>query len=187
MSFNARAAAEKLFEIADAIEKQASEKTFFVCEGCNHTASLETINSSRAKFAFENQIESVASITVEDTIACRACGGDMKYAATEESEKFFIEAASKKSEDEEDTTDEDSVDEPEEEVSEEETTDEVSGEDAEDDSEEEEEKPKKKTTKDKEDSDGKVEMKKEPKVQFDGEDKKASKTAFDVAVDRYSM
>jgi hypothetical protein len=200
MSFNAREAAQRLFDIADAIEKKAAQKTKFVCAGCNHTASLESINDSRAKFASENDISSVSAVSIEDTISCKACGGDMKYAATEESEKFFVEASEDSDEEvvdeieetpEDEAADEDVVDEtPEEEEIEE--VDEVvePAEDESDDESEEkaEKKPKKRTTKDKEDSDGKVELKDEPKAQFgDGDKKKPkSKTAFDTAVDRYS-
>jgi hypothetical protein len=190
MSFNAKEAAEKLFEIADVIEKRASQETFFVCEGCNHTTNLETINSARARYASENNVESVANASVDDVVACKACGGDMKYAATKESEKFFVEAAAKKSDDEEaeepaEEEAEESTDEVAEEPAEEEAdvfTDEISEEPAE----EKEEKKEKRTTKDKEDTDGKVEVKEEPKAQFGEDNKKSSKTAFDTAVDRYS-
>jgi hypothetical protein len=201
MSFNAKEAAQRLFDIADAIEKQAAKSSFFVCDSCNHTASLESINSLRTKYASENGIESVSNVTIDDTISCKACGGDMKYAATEDSEKFFVEAGEdsdtdlddvdididieedaedaqpKEKEDSEDAEVEDSPE------SEEDSEDEA---EEEDDSEDKEEKPKKRTTKDKEDSDGKVETKEKPEAQFGEDDKKKSKTAFDMAVDRYS-
>jgi hypothetical protein len=190
MSFNAKEAAEKLFEIADVIEKQASQATFFVCEGCNHTSNLETINSVRARYASENNAEVTSNVSVDDTISCKACGGDMKYAATEESEKFFVEAASKKSEDEseEEPVDDFSEEEVSEEPADEETTEEPADEEVSEDPAEEpaEDKKEKRTTKDKEDTDGKVEVKDEPKAQFGEDDKKSSKTAFDTAVNRYS-
>ena len=196
MSFNAKEAAQRLFDIADAIEKQAAEKTLFVCEGCNHTASLGSINTERAKFASDNGISNVSGISVENTITCKACGGDMKYAATEESEKFFVEAADVLIEDTEEVTDEEPAEE--EAPAEEDAPIEVTDEDVDEteapaDEEEEkeekaEDKPKKRSTKDKEDSDGKVELKEEPEAQFGDNDKKTrSKKAFDAAVERYSM
>lgn len=198
MSLNAKEAAQRLFDIADAIEKQASQKTFFVCDSCNHTANLESINNARAKFALENEIEIVASISIEDTISCKACGGDMVYAATEESEKFFVDA----SEDEViEETEEDAQESPEDDADDDseggdltedivdDNSDEVIDEEIEEEPKEEEpkDKPKKNTTKDKKDSDGKVEMKEEPKAQFGDDDKKKAKTAFDISVERYSM
>jgi hypothetical protein len=215
MSFNAREAAQKLFDLADVIEKQAAQKTFFVCASCNHTANLESINSTRTKYASDNGIDDVTSISVGDTIACSACSGDMKYASTEESEKFFVEASTKESADDDleldglesdDTTEDDTL---EDEATDDSTEDpdidaegdgdidvddsenESEGESEDDDlgSEDEdkaEKKPKKRTTKDKKKSDGKVEMKEAPEAQF-GDDDKKSKTAFDNAVSRYSL
>lgn len=195
MSFNAKEAAQKLFDLADVIEKQAAQKTFFVCASCNHTANLESINSTRAKFASEHSIETVSSISIEDTISCRACGGDMKYAATEESEKFFVEASEdptdyKEENDIEDSYEEDSKEEDsKEEDSDEEDSDEEDSKeedsDEEDSDEEDSEEAVKRTTKDKENSEGKVELKEDPEAKFGDKDKK-SKTAFDRAVDRYS-
>ena len=199
MSFNAKEAAEKLFKIADIIEKQAAQKTFFVCDGCNHTASLESINSVRAKFASENQVESVASVCVDDVIACTACGGDMSYSATEESAKFFIEASSSKKsgdgpedefgvkeEDETDTKEHENAETPAEEDAEHAMAPEESlpVEDQPVEDKPVEEKKDKKTPTDKKDTDGAAELKEEPKVQFG--DKKASDVRFEKAVARYS-
>ena len=40
-------AAEKLYKLADELEKSAFENTYFVCNRCNHTASLADINAKR--------------------------------------------------------------------------------------------------------------------------------------------
>lgn len=86
-------AAEDLLKIADEIEVQADSVTQFVCDKCNHTATLAKINEKRktaAKEAGENV--TVGSVTVNDQVACPACDdGVMSYVASEESEKFYIE------------------------------------------------------------------------------------------------
>jgi len=88
-----KTAAQKLLQIADAIDKEASENSFFVCHACNHTASLATINGRRSKTASEQGVKDVEAVDVNDTIACPACGGDMRYVPTEMSEKYYVEAA----------------------------------------------------------------------------------------------
>ena len=85
-------AATDLLKLADDIEAQANEVTQFVCDKCNHTASLAKINGTRktmAKEAGENV--TVSEITVEDTIACPACEGVMAYKETEESKGFYFD------------------------------------------------------------------------------------------------
>ena len=91
MPFNTKLAAESLLKIADAIEKQASLQSFFVCNKCNHTSNLATINDTRRKVASEHNRNSVSKITIHDKIACPACAGTMEYVPTEESEKYYIE------------------------------------------------------------------------------------------------
>lgn len=85
-------ASEELLKIADDIEKEANEVTEFVCAGCNHTATLAKINAKRvelAKEAGENVV--VSPITVNDKVACPACGETMSYKATEASEKYYFD------------------------------------------------------------------------------------------------
>jgi type IV secretory pathway VirB10-like protein len=88
-----KTAAQKLLDIAGAIDKQASEESFFVCHACNHTASLATINNKRVKVASESGVQDVDAVTVNDVIACPACGGDMRYIPTDSSEKYYVESA----------------------------------------------------------------------------------------------
>lgn len=90
-------ASEELLRIADEIEKEASEKIFFACDSCEHKANLATIDAAR-KDASETASDEtvsvvVASISVDDSLACPQCDGTMKYAATEESEKYLVEAS----------------------------------------------------------------------------------------------
>jgi len=85
-------AADELLKIADQIDKEAAEVTQFVCNKCNHTAALATINSKRqaaAKEAGENV--TVSDITVNDSIKCPACDGVMAYKATEASEAYYFD------------------------------------------------------------------------------------------------
>ena len=89
-------AAKELLKLADDIEKEASELTQFVCSGCNHTASLSSINGKRseaAKAAGENV--TVSPLTVEDKIHCPACEGIMAYSETEESKSYYIDTEKK--------------------------------------------------------------------------------------------
>lgn len=96
-------AAQELLKVAEDIEKEAEAVTNFVCESCNHTATLETINARRkevAKEAGENVV--VSNITVNDVVSCPACGGDMKYSATEASEQYYINPQKEADDDEND-------------------------------------------------------------------------------------
>jgi DNA-directed RNA polymerase subunit RPC12/RpoP len=94
-------ASEELLKIADDIEKEANEVTEFVCVGCNHTASLAKINGKRVELAKEaGENVTVSPITVNDKVACPACGGTMAYKATEAAEKYYFDpekAAAEKS------------------------------------------------------------------------------------------
>ena len=92
MDSNIKMAAQRLMKLADSIEKEASEKTYFVCDCCNHTASLSDINQKRSSVAKGMGIEHVASVTVDDKISCPACDGKMSYVATEDSMKYYMEA-----------------------------------------------------------------------------------------------
>jgi hypothetical protein len=92
MESNIKLAAERLLKIADTFEKEASENTFFVCDSCNHTASLADINKKRKTASEQHQVKRVASVKVTDVVACVACGGKMAYVPTETSQKYYIEA-----------------------------------------------------------------------------------------------
>jgi outer membrane biosynthesis protein TonB len=88
--------ADELLKIADDIDKDAAEVTTFVCDKCNHTATLAGINAKRqaaAKAASEATGETVvpADITVNDKIHCPACAGLMAYKATEASEAYYFD------------------------------------------------------------------------------------------------
>jgi hypothetical protein len=92
MSLNLKQAADELLKVADEIEKEAAEVTCFVCDKCNHTATLSTINAKRqetAKTAGENVV--VADISVNDKIHCPACDGVMGYRETEASKQYYFE------------------------------------------------------------------------------------------------
>jgi len=102
--------ADELLEVVGMIEKEAAEATQFVCQKCNHTATLATINAKRKETA-EGAKEAgkklvVADITVNDTVGCPACGADMLYKPTEASERFYIDPEKKAAEEEEKKKDE---------------------------------------------------------------------------------
>lgn len=86
---NVKVAAEKLMKLADAIEKQAAESTYFVCDNCNHTATLSTINQRRKEAADESGIRSVKPVQVDHKVSCPACIGMMSYVASETSERYY--------------------------------------------------------------------------------------------------
>ncbi|MBD3262626.1 MAG: hypothetical protein GF334_13315 [Candidatus Altiarchaeales archaeon] len=96
MDSKIKTAAEKLLKIADAIEKEAFDCTYFVCQDCNHTANLTSIDTRRKEAAHARGIKHVASLTVDDVIACPACSGDMNYVSNEESDRFWVEAGADK-------------------------------------------------------------------------------------------
>lgn len=101
MAFDIKKTASQLLKIADTIEKEAYEKTYFVCDVCNHTANLASINATRAKIASEDGIGSVKPVTVNDKVRCAAagCDGIMSYAATDESAKYYVDVEAGKEED----------------------------------------------------------------------------------------
>lgn len=90
-------AAQELLKVADDIEAEAAQVTKFVCDSCNHTATLATINAKRKQAAEDaGENVSVSEVTVNDKIVCPACDeGTMSYQATEESERFYVEPESK--------------------------------------------------------------------------------------------
>lgn len=92
MGSNMKLAAERLFKIADDLEKEAAENTFFVCEGCNHTSSLSDINTRRKTAGEQHKVKRVANVSVNDTVSCPACGDRMSYVPTDISEKYYVEA-----------------------------------------------------------------------------------------------
>lgn len=85
-------AAERLFKIAEDLEREAADNTFFVCEGCNHTSSLADINSKRKVAGETNKVKRIACVGVNDKVSCPACGDKMSYVPTEMSEKYYVEA-----------------------------------------------------------------------------------------------
>jgi hypothetical protein len=87
--------AEDLLKIADQIETEASEVTQFVCDKCNHTATLATINASRKTAAEGIEDVTVSEITVNDKISCPACEGVMAYSETDESKAYYFDPDAK--------------------------------------------------------------------------------------------
>lgn len=85
-------AAEELLRIADDIEKDAAEVTMFVCNKCNHTASLASINGKRQEMAkTAGEKVTVADITINDKVQCPACEGVMAYQETEASAPYYFD------------------------------------------------------------------------------------------------
>lgn len=85
-------AAEELLKIADDIEKEAADVTQFVCDKCNHTATLSTINARRKEAAAsEGENVVVSDVTVNDKITCPACEGVMAYQETEASAPYYYD------------------------------------------------------------------------------------------------
>lgn len=99
-------AAEELLKIADEIEKDAAEVTEFVCDKCNHTATLAQINAKRtaaaenAKVATGKEV-TINAITVNDKVRCAACDGVMSYKPTEASEAYYYDPDKKADDDKE--------------------------------------------------------------------------------------
>lgn len=89
-------AAEELLKVADEIEKEAADVTQFVCDKCNHTASLAAINQKR-KEAAEASEDNVAvkDITINDTVNCPACDGVMAYKASKASDPYYFDPEQK--------------------------------------------------------------------------------------------
>lgn len=87
-------AAEELLKVADEIEAEAEQVTDFVCDTCNHTATLAKINQKRVQAAEEAAAGAdvtVSKVTVNDQVSCPACDdGTMSYQASEASERFYI-------------------------------------------------------------------------------------------------
>ena len=101
-------AAEELLKIADDIEKDAAEVTEFVCDSCNHTAVLATINQKRLGAATDQEENiTVAEVTVNDKIKCPACDGIMSYHSTEASEAYYFNPEKKAGDDDDDDDDDD--------------------------------------------------------------------------------
>ena len=90
-------AAEELLKIADEIDQEAAQVTTFVCDTCNHTATMVSINERRKAAAEEVNAEA-AEITVNDKLACPACDGVMAYQETEASKAYYFDP-DKKAED----------------------------------------------------------------------------------------
>lgn len=99
MDSNLKIAAQKLIDLADRIDKEASDNSYFVCDDCFHTTSLSNINSVRKEASMKHNVKKVACITINDKVACSECGGAMEYVATEDSEKYYIDEPSDESDD----------------------------------------------------------------------------------------
>lgn len=85
--------AKRLLKLADQIEKEASENSYFVCDHCNHTASLAEINDRRVKLASTEDPEmEVQRVTVNDRVKCAACEGIMAYVPSDDSERYYVTA-----------------------------------------------------------------------------------------------
>ena len=82
--------AEQLLVLADEIDKDAAEVTEFVCDKCNHTATLAAINGKRAETAKELG-KTASAVTVNDKIHCPACDGIMSYKVTAASESYYFD------------------------------------------------------------------------------------------------
>ena len=94
-------AAEELLKIADEMERDAADVTMFVCDACNHTASLSSINEKRTQVVKEAGDNVVAEeVAINDQVICPACDGVMAYRATEASAAYYFDP-DKKAEDEE--------------------------------------------------------------------------------------
>lgn len=102
-------ASEELLKLADDIERDAAEVTAFVCDKCNHTATLASINSKREVSAKEvDEKITVTALTVEDKVHCPACEGVMAYSETEASKAYYFDSEKKaEDKDEEEEKDED--------------------------------------------------------------------------------
>lgn len=107
-------AAEDLLIIADSIEKDAAEVTEFVCNKCNHTATLATINEKRLEAAkqVEGKEVKVEPITVNDKLNCPACDGVMAYNPTEASKPYYVEPEKEAKKEEEEEEEEKAASEP---------------------------------------------------------------------------
>jgi len=101
MAFNLKVAADNLLALADRLDKEASEKTLFICGACGHEASLASINAFRGKLASEQGIGIVTKVSVNDKLACgeEGCRGVMAYSPTAESERFYVDAVDEESTD----------------------------------------------------------------------------------------
>jgi hypothetical protein len=86
--------AQDLIKLAEKLEKEASDNSYFICSSCNHTATLTQINDRRAKYAAQDTTVVLNNkVTVNDTIACGVpgCDGKMAYVASDESEKYYVD------------------------------------------------------------------------------------------------
>jgi hypothetical protein len=92
MGLNIKIAAERLIKIANELEREAADNTFFVCDGCNHTASLADINKKRKVASAAHNVKRTANVSVNDSVTCLACGGKMSYVPTDVSQKYYVEA-----------------------------------------------------------------------------------------------
>ncbi len=100
-------AAEELLKIADSIEKEAEEVTQFVCDKCNHTATLATVNNMRREAA-EGAEENVTvnPVTVNDSLQCPACDGKMAYVPSEDSQSYYFDPEQKEATEEKEASEE---------------------------------------------------------------------------------
>jgi hypothetical protein len=86
--------AQDLLKLAEKIEKEASDNSYFICSQCNHTATLTQVNDRRVMIASqENPEMTVKKVTINDTIRCGVpgCEGKMTYCASDESNRYYLE------------------------------------------------------------------------------------------------
>jgi hypothetical protein len=99
--------AKRLLKLADQIEREASDNSYFVCDNCNHTASLSEINDRRIKLASEEDPDlEVQAVTVNDRVKCAACEGIMVYVPSDDSERYYVTAEDEVEEETEEETEE---------------------------------------------------------------------------------
>jgi len=90
-------AADELLAIAEEMEKDAAEVTEFVCNKCNHTATLASINGKRNDMAKTANV-TASEVSVNDQVFCPACDGVMAYRETEASKAYYYDPDKKAAE-----------------------------------------------------------------------------------------
>jgi hypothetical protein len=94
-------ASDTLLQVADAIEKEAADRSIFACDKCDNTISLSGINSA-IRTASEGAGVDAHTILVDDKVACTTCeAGVMSYQASEESDKYYEEESKEEEPEEE--------------------------------------------------------------------------------------
>lgn len=101
-----QATAKRLLKLADVLQKRAEYSAYFVCDTCNHTANLSSINSKRERLASEEgNSDILPRVSVNDRVSCPACEGSMSYVATEESGRYIYDESKTAGKDDEEILD----------------------------------------------------------------------------------